>query len=145
MRNPKEKTLINYDLVNEMQAKRHPQCCGGMCERESFILRVLAATASIDACDLIYWYFHNGNVIFAVNCNDIFQCGTSDAVYITTENIKLLEDTIQEVSTILNDQKNWTFYSMYLFCARVKKMKPTERFMKSLKIQSDDFLKLFNI
>lgn len=71
------------------------------------------------------------NVRFFTNCNDIFWWGCADSEEITEDNIDIFEQS-------LKDSK---YYGEYLFCARVRKMRPQGAFYKDL---SEEDKKLFN-
>jgi hypothetical protein len=91
-------------------------------ELGAFMLRVLAATASIDGHDEIIWWTREpyAPITFLVLCNDVFDWGTADCEPLTPDNIYEFEQAIADVRAAT---QNDTYASM-LFCARRRKQRP---------------------
>ena len=88
----------------------------------NFYERVLRAT-EFDT-DGIWWRLSNEDpekLQMFVECNDLFWWAVSDLEEITEDNIEILE---QSISDAKNSCKDGYQYSCWLFCARVRKMRP---------------------
>jgi hypothetical protein len=86
---------------------------------DAFTLRVLRATYRAQIHDALSWIVDGENVAFCINCNDVFEWATADVEELTPENIDVFEQACADCWEI--DEE---IYAPYLFCARVRKMRP---------------------
>lgn len=92
--------------------------------------RILNATA-FDLCDCIFWRVDSeyAPITFFAECNDVFDWGTSDCERITEWNIEILEQSIKDCKEA---KIEGMYHAPILFCARVRKKRPQNRFYKNL-------------
>lgn len=91
-----------------------------------FVMRLLQIFAEDDAHSDLWWNFDKeASITFFVKCSDFFSWASSDCEEITRDNIDILEQSFAAVHAIGKD--GW---SGYLFCARVRKMRPQGEFYK---------------
>ena len=84
--------------------------------------------------DIEYWWFNrDGEIVPAINCNDIFFWGCADAEDVTPENLGELERALEDCDAIESeDYKDLktarpitlVYYGEILFCSRMRKMRP---------------------
>ena len=91
--------------------------------QSEFIMRILKATA-FKYCEDIFWRTDNeyAPITFIIHCSDVFNWGCSDSERVTPENIHILEQSLQEADN----------YGAALFCARVRKKRPMDRFFENI-------------
>ena len=78
--------------------------------------------------EIIYWQLNStGEIVFEVNCNDVFTVDLSDQEPLHEENLDQLVAAIDDVVTVLGDDVislPAINYGRMLFCCRQRKMRP---------------------
>jgi hypothetical protein len=80
------------------------------------LLRLLKIISDHDCCANVSWHFDNSNIIFDVNCNDVFAWAVAECVEIITD------DDINLFETSLNDAGELDGCTLY--CARKLQCRP---------------------
>ena len=101
---------------------------------DDFVRKVLHLTIDYDIQDSVCWSRRDGDLVPFVICNDLFYWGCADGQDITPENISELKKAMddcdaipsEEFKNLENLRKSVTniFYGEWLFCARMRKMRP---------------------
>lgn len=90
----------------------------------SFVMRVLRAFNRDDGADQgdLWWHWIGGDIVFMVECGDLFYDGIACSFSLVEGSIHILEQSIRDL--IPHDA---TEYATQLFSARIRESRPLRR------------------
>jgi len=85
---------------------------------EDNIFHLLRITAENDSTDMLNW---QTDLTFFADCSDVFSWGSADREEITDDNLHILERAFEDIRKTGSIHEHYAFW---LFCVRVRKIRP---------------------
>ena len=103
------------------------------------VIKLVAELDEGDTDDFMFWPVTAEGVRVVVNCSDVFAWGSADGEIVTEENLPILRKAYED--EIAASPEDVALHAGWLFCARVRNMRPQGAIYKGLEYWEVD---LFN-